>query len=72
MNYCIYDNGYQKYFCDFQNKHYESYQECYNSCGLTYNDNIIHISNVDLTFVLAIWAVLLSSLLFYAFHISHD
>jgi len=80
MNYCVYDAGVldvgKRYFCDFTNKYYSTYQECYNNCGLTFSKNggsvLIHISNVEFTFLLGIWAVLLAVAFFIAFHISHD
>ncbi|MBX0311480.1 MAG: hypothetical protein JHC31_06840 [Sulfurihydrogenibium sp.] len=80
MNYCVYDVGSSdnnKYFCDFDNKYYASYQDCYNHCGLTFptgdnNSVLIHISNVDFTFLIGLWAILLAIGLFFAFHISHD
>ncbi len=80
MNYCIYDNGstdLRKYFCDFNGEYYLSYKECYNNCGLTFTYNngnsvLIHMSNVEFTFLMGLWAILLSVALFFAFHISHD
>jgi hypothetical protein len=80
MNYCIYDYGASdnnKYFCDFNEKYYGSYKDCYDNCGLTFsngdNNNIlIHLSNVDFTFIIGIWAVLFAIALFTAFHLSHD
>lgn len=81
MNYCNYDvgsnsgnskNNNSGYFCDFTEKYYQSYKDCYDNCGLTFDKNIIHISNVDFTFIIGIWAVLLAVSLFWAFHLSHD
>lgn len=72
MNYCIYDVGNGKYFCDINNNLYTSYQDCYSNCGVSLNDKLIHISNVDLTFIFGIWAVLLAIGFFIAFHLSHD
>lgn len=80
MNFCIYDygaDGDNKYFCDFSEKYYQSYKDCYDNCGLTFpngdnNSVLIHISNVDFTFIVGIWAVLLAVSLFWAFHLSHD
>jgi hypothetical protein len=80
MNYCIYDygaSGDNKYFCDFNSQYYASFKDCYNACGLSFpnGDNssvLIHISNVDFTFLIGFWAVLFSVALFIAFHLSHD
>lgn len=79
MNYCIYDYGAEgndKYFCDFDEKYYSSYKDCYDKCGLTLSDGnkdvLIHISNIDFVFVVGIWAVLLAIALFVGFHLSHD
>jgi hypothetical protein len=76
MNYCIYDVGNNKYFCDFTEKFFDTFKDCYDNCGLTLkngNDTIlIHISNIDFTFLIGLWAVLLSALLIFAFHLSHN
>jgi len=80
MNYCVRDvnptNLTQMFFCDFNNQYYSTYKDCYNDCGLTFptggNNVLVHISNVDFTFLMGIWAVLLSVAFFFAFHISHD
>jgi hypothetical protein len=76
MNYCNLDVSNNQYFCDFTEKYYTSYKDCYDACGLNFKDGdnnvIIHISNVDFIFIVGIWAVLLSVSLFWAFHLSHD
>jgi predicted lactoylglutathione lyase len=75
MFYCDYDygaSGPAKYFCDVNNTYYSSLKTCYNSCGFTINNNLVHMSMVDMTFIFALWAVLLSIAFFMAFHISHD
>jgi hypothetical protein len=82
MNYCVSDvistnngknsNSNNGYYCDFNNTYYQTYQQCYQSCGLKFGNHLIHISDVDFTFIVGIWAVLLAVSLFFAFHLSHD
>lgn len=57
MNYCVRDT--LGYFCDWNSTHYLTYQDCYDVCGIYLVDTLLHVSQVDLTFI-----ALLGSLLF--------
>ena len=73
--YCEYDygqNDVKKYYCDVNDSYYSSLQECNNNCGFRIDGQLVHLSMVDMTFIFAVWAALISAAIFFAFHISHD
>lgn len=82
-NYCQYDYGLayansnnnnngKYYFCDIDENYYQTLKDCYDNCVFKVANSSVHLSMVDMTFLFALWAVLLGSAFFMAFHISHD
>jgi hypothetical protein len=86
MNYCEYDYGAvikdsssnkvnsngKYYFCDINENYYQTLKDCYDNCIFKVGNNSVHLSMVDMTFIFAVFGVLLGIAFFMAFHISHD
>jgi len=61
MNYCVQESLSPlvvRYYCDWNDSYYTTYQSCYNECGIYLGDTLLRISQVDFTFI----ALLVSAL----------
>ncbi|MEM1673092.1 MAG: hypothetical protein QXT86_13665 [Archaeoglobaceae archaeon] len=68
MRYCVeerFSPFFVRYYCDWNDSYYRTYQECYNNCGIYLGDTLIRISQVDFTFIALLVSALFGLLVVY-------
>lgn len=68
MSYCVEERltpVLVRYYCDWNDHYYPTYHACHSECGIYLGDTLLHISQVDFTFIALLVSALFGLLVVY-------